>query len=130
MAKYFISVAFKRRYSDADVPYLLDSDIWEADEMNPDELENFKYEWRRSHSDTSDVTVISWQRFESDEKCSKKEDRVENFIKHKIDYLEDLASIETNEGRWREEEKYLYTVSVLEEVVEHINTDGGEEDAE
>ena len=57
-----------------------------------------------------------------------KEDRVEDFIKHKIDYLEDLASIETNEGRWREEEKYLYAISVLEEVVEYMNTSGGEED--
>ena len=57
-----------------------------------------------------------------------KEDGVEDFIKHKIDYLEDLASIETNEGRWREEEKYLYAISVLEEVVEYMNTSGGEED--
>lgn len=54
------------------------------------------------------------------------EDKIENFIKHKIDYLEELASIETNEGRWREEEKYLYAVSVLEEVVECMNTSGGE----
>ena len=56
-----------------------------------------------------------------------KEDGVEDFIKHKIDYLEELASIETNEGRWREEEKYLYAISVLEEVVEYMNTSGGKE---
>lgn len=54
------------------------------------------------------------------------EDKTKRFIKHKIDYLEELASIETNEGRWREEEKYLYAVSVLEEVVEYMNTSGGE----
>ena len=41
-----------------------------------------------------------------------------------IDYLENLASIETNEGRWVEEEKYLYAVSVLEEVIEYIKTRG------
>lgn len=128
MAKYFISIAYKRRYNDSDVPYLIDSDIWEADEMNYDELENFKYEWRLSHSGTSDVTVISWQRFESDEKCSKKEDKVEDFIKQKIDYLGELASIETNEGRWRAEEKYLYAISVLEEVVEYMNMSEGGED--
>jgi len=71
MAKYFISVAYKRRYNDADVPYLLDSDIWEADAMSYDELEIFKYEWERSHPGTSDVTVISWQRFESDKEFLK-----------------------------------------------------------
>ena len=55
-------------------------------------------------------------------------DYINNYIKQKIDYLENLASIETNEGRWREEEKYLYAISVLEEVVEYINTSGGDED--
>lgn len=66
---------------------------------------------------------------ETVEKAVKdKESKTENFIKHKIDYLENLASIETNEGRWVEEEKYLYAVSVLEEVVEYIKTRGdGEE---
>lgn len=53
-------------------------------------------------------------------------DYISNYIKQKIDYLENLASIETNEGRWREEEKYLYAISVLEEVVEYIETDRGE----
>ena len=47
-----------------------------------------------------------------------------NIIKQKIDYLEDLASIENNEGRWREEEKYLYAISILEEVIEYINMEG------
>ena len=56
------------------------------------------------------------------------EDCISNYIKQKIDYLENLASIETNEGRWREEEKYLYAISVLEEIVEYIETDGGGED--
>ena len=55
-------------------------------------------------------------------------DYISNYIKQKIDYLENLASIETNEGRWREEEKYLYAISVLEEIVEYIETDGGGED--
>ena len=53
-------------------------------------------------------------------------DYISNYIKQKIDYLENLASIETNEGRWREEEKYLYAISVLEEVVEYIETNRGE----
>ena len=53
-------------------------------------------------------------------------DYISNYIKQKIDYLENLASIETNEGRWREEEKYLYAISVLEEVIEYIETDRGE----
>jgi hypothetical protein len=53
-------------------------------------------------------------------------DYINNYIKQKIDYLENLASIETNEGRWREEEKYLYAISILEEIVEYIETNGGE----
>lgn len=57
-------------------------------------------------------------------------DYISNYIKQKIDYLENLASIETNEGRWREEEKYLYAISILEEIVEYIETDGGRTDAD
>lgn len=56
------------------------------------------------------------------------EKMIEDFIKQKIDYHENLASIETNEGRWVEGEKYYYAISVLEEIVEYINTSGdGEE---
>ena len=71
-----------------------------------------------------DYGVKDW--FKS--KTQPSEDCISNYIKHKIDYLEDLASIETNEGRWREEEKYLYAISVLEEIVEYMNTNGGSED--
>lgn len=71
-----------------------------------------------------DYGVKDWFR----SKTQPSEDYISNYIKHKIDYLEDLASIENNEGRWREEEQYLYAISVLEEVVEYINTSGGEED--
>lgn len=69
-----------------------------------------------------DYGVKDWFR----SKTQPSEDYISNYIKHKIDYLEDLASIENNEGRWREEEQYLYAISVLEEVVEYINTSGGE----
>ena len=43
-----------------------------------------------------------------------------NMIKQKIDYLEELASIENNEGRWIEAEKYYYVSSTLEDILEYI----------
>lgn len=50
------------------------------------------------------------------------EDCISKYIKQKIDYLEDMASLETNEGRWVEEGQYLYAISVLEEIEEYIKS--------
>ncbi len=44
--------------------------------------------------------------------------KMRQLIKRKIDILEDLASIENNEGRWRESEKYYHAKGVLEAIME------------
>lgn len=45
---------------------------------------------------------------------------VDKFIDDKLATIEEWASSATNEGRWREEEKYLYGVEILEELKEYI----------
>lgn len=45
---------------------------------------------------------------------------VSNYINNKLTAIEEMASAATNEGRWREEEKYLYGVEILEDIDEYI----------
>lgn len=45
---------------------------------------------------------------------------VDEIIQAKINQLEELASLENSEGRWVEEEKYLFAKECLEKILEKI----------
>lgn len=45
---------------------------------------------------------------------------IDKIMQAKINQLEELASSENNEGRWVEEEKYLFAKECLEEILENL----------
>lgn len=46
---------------------------------------------------------------------------IDKIMQAKINQLEELASLENSEGRWREEEKYTFAKECLEEILDKLH---------